>query len=86
MLRVLFVIFAALMLFSQSYWQPDTPVHEALELAGVALIGVAILGRTWSSLYIGGRKNSVLVQYGPYSLMRNPLYTFSFIGALGIGL
>jgi hypothetical protein len=38
------------------------------------------------SLYIGGRKNSVLVQYGPYSLMRNPLYTFSFIGALGIGL
>lgn len=85
-LRVLFVVFAALMLFSQSFWKPDTRVHEVLELAGVVLIGVAILGRTWSSLYIGGRKNSVLVQYGPYSLMRNPLYTFSFIGVLGIGL
>lgn len=85
-LRMLFVVFMAVVLFSQSLRLPGTPVHEALEMAGMAMIAVAVLGRTWSSLYIGGRKNAELVQFGPYSLMRNPLYTFSFIGAAGIGL
>ncbi len=85
-LRLLFLFWVAMMLFSQSLWVADAAAHEALEYAGMALIGTAILGRTWSSLYIGGRKNAVLMQDGPYSLMRNPLYTFSFIGAVGIGL
>lgn len=59
--------------------------HEAVEMLGIALILVAILGRTWCTLYIGGRKAQELTRSGPYSISRNPLYLFSFIGAAGIG-
>lgn len=60
-------------------------VHEAIEWIGLILIFVCILGRTWSSLYIGGRKVDELVTDGPYSVCRNPLYFFSIIGAAGMG-
>lgn len=59
--------------------------HEAVEAVGLALIVLAIVGRGWCSLYIGGRKKAEIVDRGPYSVTRNPLYVFSFIGALGIG-
>jgi protein-S-isoprenylcysteine O-methyltransferase Ste14 len=61
-------------------------VHEMIEWFGIVLIVVCILGRTWSSLYIGGRKIEEFVQTGPYSVMRNPLYFFSFVGAAGVGM
>jgi protein-S-isoprenylcysteine O-methyltransferase Ste14 len=61
-------------------------VHEMIEWLGIVLIVACILGRTWSSLYIGGRKIEEFVQTGPYSVMRNPLYFFSFLGAAGIGM
>lgn len=61
-------------------------VHEMIEWLGIVLIVVCILGRTWSSLYIGGRKIEEFVQTGPYSVMRNPLYFFSFLGAAGVGM
>jgi protein-S-isoprenylcysteine O-methyltransferase Ste14 len=61
-------------------------VHEMIEWAGIVLIVVCILGRTWSSLYIAGRKGRDLVTNGPYSVSRNPLYFFSIIGAAGMGL
>ena len=47
---------------------------------------VASFGRVWSSIYIAGRKTSTLVEFGPYSVARNPLYLFSLVGAAGIGL
>ena len=63
----------------------ETP-HEMIEWLGIVLIVVCILGRTWASLYIGGRKIEEFVQTGPYSVMRNPLYFFSFLGAAGVGM
>lgn len=59
--------------------------HDGVEALGLALIVTAIIGRAWCSLYIGGRKMTELVDRGPYSVTRNPLYVFSFIGAFGIG-
>jgi protein-S-isoprenylcysteine O-methyltransferase Ste14 len=59
--------------------------HEFIEGAGIVAIVICILGRTWASLYIGGRKIEQLVTDGPYSVTRNPLYFFSIIGTIGAG-
>lgn len=64
----------------------DKPLlHQSVEWVGRFLIAVCIVGRVWCTLYIGGRKIAELVTLGPYSMMRNPLYTMSFIGAAGVG-
>jgi protein-S-isoprenylcysteine O-methyltransferase Ste14 len=61
-------------------------VLEAAELAGFVLLALAAFGRVWCLLYIAGKKNRVLLDSGPFSLCRNPLYVFSFLGAVGFGL
>jgi protein-S-isoprenylcysteine O-methyltransferase Ste14 len=70
---------------AESYWPDGTFAHEAIEWIGIALIIICIVGRTWCALYIGGRKNAVVVNDGPYSVSRNPLYFFSIVGAAGVG-
>jgi protein-S-isoprenylcysteine O-methyltransferase Ste14 len=82
-LLVTLALFAVLFFFGDTRWPPV--VHEAMRWLGAALIFVCISGRTWCSLYIGGRKNYELVTTGPYSISRNPLYVFSIIGAIGLG-
>jgi protein-S-isoprenylcysteine O-methyltransferase Ste14 len=75
----------ALMIFGDSRWPSGTTMHEAIEWVGLVLIVICILGRTWSSIYIGGHKVRTLVTLGPYSVTRNPLYLFSVLGAAGAG-
>jgi protein-S-isoprenylcysteine O-methyltransferase Ste14 len=55
------------------------------EWVGFGLLVVAALGRVWCLSYIAGMKNEVMVTEGPYSVVRNPLYVFNFIGAVGFG-
>jgi protein-S-isoprenylcysteine O-methyltransferase Ste14 len=57
-----------------------------LNFAGLACVIISAFGRVWASIYIAGYKASDLVELGPYSVTRNPLYLFSLIGAAGIGL
>lgn len=83
---VLLAAATALVAVSHSAWGMHDVVHEAIEEAGALLIGACIVGRVFCTLYIGGRKNSQLVRYGPYSVTRNPLYLFSLAGASGAGL
>ena len=83
-------IAAAIVLFflftTKSHWEATIEaVTFILFLAGMVFVGIATLGRMWCSLYIAGYKDDQLVTKGPYSLCRNPLYFFSFIGAVGIG-
>jgi protein-S-isoprenylcysteine O-methyltransferase Ste14 len=64
---------------------PEGTLHESVEIMGQILLLVAVAGRTWCSLYIGGRKKTEIVDTGPYSVCRNPLYVFSVLGGFGVG-
>ncbi len=79
------VVVVPLLLFTRSAW-PDGVFFELLEVAGISCLVGAVLGRFWSILYIGGHKNQTIMQDGPYSLCRHPLYLFSTIGVPGLGL
>jgi protein-S-isoprenylcysteine O-methyltransferase Ste14 len=61
-------------------------VLKLFEWVGFGLLIVTALGRLWCLSYIAGIKNEVMVMEGPYSMVRNPLYAFNFIGAVAIGL
>lgn len=83
--RVLAGIIFFLLLFSDHYWTDEGFVDTAFETIGLFLVVVSAFGRLWASMYIAGYKQGRLVIDGPYSIVRNPLYVFSFIGAVGIG-
>jgi protein-S-isoprenylcysteine O-methyltransferase Ste14 len=84
-LAALVVVMFAALLFGQSAFPPESVPHETIEMVGVLLIFLGIVGRLWSTLYIGGRKSSEVVTGGPYSITRNPLYVFSSMAAAGAG-
>ena len=74
-----------LLLTVRPIWNPAGEIQDALVTVGSVLLAFAILGRCWCSLYIAGRKKTELVDLGPYSLCRNPLYLFNVMGAAGLG-
>lgn len=83
-LRVVFLSLLPLILFTRPAWTGGAA--DLLETAGILAILLAVLGRFWAILYIGGRKNRTVLRDGPYSVCRHPLYLFSTIGAAGFGL
>lgn len=85
-LRLAVVVLLPAILFAM----PEMPFygfgHEILEAVGVLVLFAGVLGRFWSILYLGGRKNSEVMQEGPFSMTRNPLYLSSTVATFGIGL
>jgi protein-S-isoprenylcysteine O-methyltransferase Ste14 len=63
---------------------PDDPPIGYLQIVSYLLVVAATLGRLWCGIYVFGRKSKALCQDGPYSLCRNPLYGFTFLGAIGV--
>ncbi len=85
--QVLGIVFVVVFLVSDKKFEAVSPFFtEVLFIAGCVLVGLATVGRLWCAQYIAGYKTDVLVTEGPYSICRNPLYFFSFLGAVGVGL
>ncbi len=83
--RLLLLLWIALFALTHHKWDEGGLMECSLTWSAVILIGIAMLGRIWCSIYICGYKNRMLLQTGPYSLCRHPLYFFTFLGVLGIG-
>ena len=81
--RLFAILFFLILIFSRNKFE-EYLISDLLFLFGLILIGIATTGRLWCSLYISGHKNEQLITEGPYSITRNPLYFFSFLGFIGI--
>jgi protein-S-isoprenylcysteine O-methyltransferase Ste14 len=84
--RIFAVVVLPVLLFTGHSFSQFSVVDIALEVSGLFLLSVCSLGRLWALMYISGKKGRELVTDGPYSMVRHPLYVFSLIGAVGIGL
>jgi protein-S-isoprenylcysteine O-methyltransferase Ste14 len=84
--KILVAVVGMLLLFSDSRWEGMEIYSTILFAVGVIMVGIATVGRLWCNLYICGYKSGKLITVGPYSMCRNPLYFFSLIGAVGLGL
>ncbi len=87
---ILSKIVVAGFLFVLMISEPPFEAHDHQELVmnliGLILVGLATVGRLWCLLFISGYKSENLITVGPYSLCRNPLYVFSFLGMVGVAL
>jgi protein-S-isoprenylcysteine O-methyltransferase Ste14 len=85
--RVLGALGVVAYVFMAPVW-PDWYVWtaEAFAFAGLLLVGMGVVGRVWALSYLVGKKSKTLVTEGPFSMCRNPLYLFSFLGLLGVCL
>jgi protein-S-isoprenylcysteine O-methyltransferase Ste14 len=84
--RIMAVLLVGLILFSSHSFSQDSLWDLFFETSGIFLLGVCCMGRLWALMYISGNKIHTLVTEGPYSIVRHPLYVFSLLGAVGIGL
>ncbi|MCD8497838.1 MAG: isoprenylcysteine carboxylmethyltransferase family protein [Alphaproteobacteria bacterium] len=80
----LFVLFGVFL--TGALIQTESPLHETLDMMGIVFVAICALGRLYTTAYLGGSKNETLITEGPFSVVRNPLYVFSWIGFTGIAL
>jgi protein-S-isoprenylcysteine O-methyltransferase Ste14 len=84
--RILAVVGILLVIFTMPSFEQGGLSDILSDTLGLFLLTVCTMGRLWALLYISGKKTHEVVTDGPYSIVRHPLYLFSFIGAIGIGL
>ncbi len=84
--RIFAILVLLLALFTAGSFREDSLTDTLLEMSGLFLLTICSMGRLWALLYISGHKKIELITEGPYSMVRHPLYVFSLIGAIGIGL
>ena len=86
-LRTTFAIYLALVAATPLVGPREiaSGLGHLLGIAGFACVTLACLGRIWCSLFIAGHKDETLVTSGPFAYCRHPLYSFSILGALGMG-
>jgi protein-S-isoprenylcysteine O-methyltransferase Ste14 len=85
--RIMAIFFLIIIPFSAGKWDAQSSIRDdVFFLIGCMLVAFGTLGRIWCSLYISGYKNNTLITQGTYSMLRNPLYFFSLIAIIGVGL
>lgn len=84
--RIILALAFVLNLLTTSLSPSSMFIHHLFDTLALVLLVSCILGRIYCTLQIGGHKNANLVTTGIYSVVRNPLYFFSFLGTLGIGI
>ena len=84
--RIVAGVLVAALLFTTHRWTEHGPLDDVLGAFGLTFLLIACLGRIWCAAHIAGHKDSTLVDKGPFSITRNPLYFFSLFGFIGTGL
>jgi protein-S-isoprenylcysteine O-methyltransferase Ste14 len=84
--RIFAIVVILLVTFTAAPYKEGSLTDILFETFGLFLLTVCSMGRLWALLYISGYKKLELITEGPYSMVRHPLYVFSLIGAIGIGL
>lgn len=84
--RIFAVVLVIVLLVSKPMFTAGNFPRECMLWLGYAMVIFGAFGRVYCSAFIGGRKNDEVVRIGPFSVVRNPLYVFSFIAMVGIGL
>jgi protein-S-isoprenylcysteine O-methyltransferase Ste14 len=82
--RLLAAVALLLLVFTRPAITPEMAAHALFMNIGLILIAVCVLGRVFSTVFLGGHKNETVITYGPFSVCRNPLYLFSLIGVVGV--
>ncbi len=85
-LRLLVVCVVVVVFLSNHFYEEGSLAALSLKVSGFLMLNISAFGRVWSAAFISGKKSNTLVTYGPYSVVRNPLYFFSFVGFVGAGL
>jgi protein-S-isoprenylcysteine O-methyltransferase Ste14 len=73
-------------LFSKPLLDEGTWAEMCVDALAWAIFLAGITFRIWATLYVGSRKFKTLVDQGPYSICRNPLYVGTFLMAIGSAL
>lgn len=84
--RLLMLLAVVGIVFGERALPATSLTSELIKLAGYFMVTLCAMGRLYASAFIGGLKNKQLVNYGPFSVTRNPLYVFSLIGFTGLAL
>ncbi|WP_062268429.1 methyltransferase family protein [Endozoicomonas arenosclerae] len=84
--RIAFALTFFILILSQPVLSSYPALQKISFWAGLSLIVIGAMGRFYTMAFIAGMKNKKVVDYGPFSLCRNPLYFFTLCGAAGIGV
>lgn len=82
--RLLAALAVLLLVVTHPYLDKSLWISSLFVSIGLLLVSFCVIGRIFSTVFLGGHKNESLIAYGPFSVCRNPLYLFSLIGVTGI--
>jgi protein-S-isoprenylcysteine O-methyltransferase Ste14 len=85
---IVLLITFMIILLSKQFINEDgfEELHESFEFLGYFFVVICALGRVYCTAFLGGFKNRAIVDYGPFSVCRNPLYVCTIIGVIGISI